>query len=137
VSAAEGPDADGRAGLAGMLDELVRQNLARDPGRRRLLRPTVAVLEVPDAGVVATVRIDGTGVRVVDGDDPAARVRVTAAGERLLALAAAPLRFGLPDALDPEGRRVLGDLAAGRIRVRGLVRRLPDVVRLTRLLSAR
>jgi hypothetical protein len=137
VSAAERPDADARAGLARMLDELVRQNLARDPGRRRLLRPTVAVLEVPDAGVVATVRIDAAGVRVVDGDDPSARVRVTAAGERLLALAAAPLRFGLPDALDPEGRRVLGDLAAGRIRVRGLVRRLPDVVRLTKLLSAR
>ncbi|HEX6130354.1 MAG TPA: hypothetical protein VF044_01405 [Actinomycetota bacterium] len=137
MSAAEGPDADARAGLAGMLDELVRQNLARDPGRRRLLRPTVAVLEVPDAGVVATVRIDVGGVRVVDGDDPAAPVRVTAVGERLFALAAAPLRFGLPDVLDPEGRRVLGDLAAGRIRVRGLVRRLPDVVRLTRLLSAR
>jgi hypothetical protein len=46
-----------QAGLAGIVEELVRQNLERDPSRRRLLRPTIVVLEASDAGVVATVRV--------------------------------------------------------------------------------
>jgi hypothetical protein len=69
--------------------------------------------------------------------DPAARVVVRADSLRLLELAAAPLRFGLPDVFTPEGRAVLAAIATGRVRVRGLVLRLPAVRRLTMLLSAR
>lgn len=62
---------------------------------------------------------------------------VAASAERLLQLAAAPLRFGVPDPLTREGRAILADILAGRVRVRGLLRRLPAVRRLTMLLSAR
>jgi hypothetical protein len=125
-----------RSGLAQMLDDLVRQNLERDPTRRRLLRPSTAVIEVPDAGVVVTVRIRPSGVEVSDGAVPVP-VRVRADADRLLALAAVPLRFGLPDPLTAEGRSVIADLAFGRVKVRGLLFRLPTVRRLTMLLSAR
>jgi hypothetical protein len=119
-----------------MLDDLLRQNLERDPARRRLLRASAAVIEVPDAGVVVTVRIRPGGVEVSDGA-AAVPVRVRAGSDRLLALAASPLRFGLPDPLSAEGRSVIADLAFGRVKVRGLLFRLPTVRRLTMLLSAR
>lgn len=126
-------------GLAGMLAELIDQNLARDPARRRFLaRPLRAVIEVPDARVRASVRVDRTGlVDVRPGDDPAATVRVRADGMKVLGLAAVPLRFGLPDVRTVDGRAVVRDLASGAIRVRGLLLHLSDIRRLLGLLSAR
>ena len=132
----DGPEA-GPSGLATMLQDLVEQNLRRDPARRRLLRRGVAVLEVPDAGVAVTLVMAPEAVRVRDGHDPRATLRIRADGDRLLSLAAVPLRFGVPDPFSHDGRRVLLDLLVGRVRVRGLFTALPTLRRTTMLLSAR
>jgi hypothetical protein len=121
-----------------MLKDLMTQNLERDPGRRRVLaRPLRAVIEVPDAAVRASIGVDDGLIRVRQGDDPSARVRVRANGLDVLGLATVPLVAGLPDVRTVEGRRVVSMLLTGRIRVRGLVRHLGEVRRLTQLLSAR
>lgn len=123
------------SGLAWMVAELIEQNLARDPERRRLLHPSVAVLDAPDAEVTVFLRIDPDGVRVGDGDVPDAHVRIRSDSGRLLDLTNAPLRFGLPDALTPEGRAIVRDLLARRLRIRGLLRHPLRLARLTELLS--
>jgi hypothetical protein len=127
-------DPDAR-GLPIMVADLIRQNLERDPSRRRLLHPSVVAISVPDAGVGATVRIAGGVVHVVGGADPRAPVRVRAGAEGLLALAATPLRWGLPDVRRPQGRAVIADLVSSRLRVRGLSLHPLRVARFTRLLS--
>ena len=126
-----------RAGLGPMLEDLVRQNLARDPARRRLLRPTTVVFVVPDADVVVTLRIDASGVRAHDGAQRGADLVLRADAEPLFRLPGVPLRFGLPDPSTSEGRRVLADLARSRVRIRGMWGRFPALRRLTMLLSAR
>jgi hypothetical protein len=123
------------SGLASMVAELIEQNLARDPGRLRLLRPSVAVLDAPDAEVTVFLRIHPDGVRVGDGDVRDAHVRISSDSGRLLDLTTAPLRFGLPDALTPEGRAIVRDLLARRLRIRGLLRHPLRLARLTELLS--
>jgi len=123
------------SGLASMVAELIAQNLARDPARRGLLRPSVVVLDAPDAEVTVFLRIDGEGVRAGDGDIPGAHLRIRADSGRLLDLTTAPLRFGLPDLLTPEGRVIVRDLLAGRMRIRGLLRHPLRLARLTQLLS--
>ena len=123
------------SGLTTLLAELIEQNLARDPGRRAMLRSCVAVLDAPDAGVTVHVRIAPGSVRVGDGDVPDAHVRVRADAERLLAITTVPLRLGLPDPTRSEGRAVLRDIALRRVRVRGLVRHPVRLARLTSLLS--
>jgi hypothetical protein len=123
------------SGLASMLAELLGQNLRRHPSRAALLRPTVAVLEVPDAEVTVFLRVDAEGVRVGDGDVPDAHLRVRADSERLLGLTNAPLRFGLPDVLRPEGRAIVRDLLTRRVRIRGLLLHPFRLSRLTSLLS--
>jgi hypothetical protein len=126
-----------RAGLRPMLEDLVGQNLARDPCRRRLLRPTTVVFVVPDAAVVVTLRVDPEGVTAHDGAAPGADLVIRADAEPLFRLPGVPLRLGLPDPAAPEGRRVLADLGRGRVRIPGMWRRLPTLRRLTMLLSAR
>jgi hypothetical protein len=123
-------------GLAELLGELIAQNLARDPGRRRYLRPGVVVVESTDHEVAATLRFADGAVEIANGAGEGAHVHIRAKGSALLGLAGAPLRLGLPDALAAEGRAVLGDIVRGHVEVRGLVSRLPAVRRLTMLLSA-
>jgi hypothetical protein len=123
------------SGLASMVGQLIEQNLARDPERRRLLRRSVAVLDALDAEVTVFLRIVPEGVRVGDGDVPDAHVRIAADPGRLLDLTTAPLRFGLPDLQAPQGRAIVRDLLARRLRIRGLVRHPLRLARLTKLLS--
>lgn len=123
------------SGLTSMVAELIEQNLARDPARRTLLVPTVAVLDAPDADVTVFLRIRHDDVRVGDGDVPDAHVRIRSDSGRLLDLTTAPLRFGFPDPLTAEGRAIVKDLLLRRIRIRGLLRHPLRLARLTKLLS--
>jgi hypothetical protein len=122
-------------GLADMVGELIRQNLERDPARRRLLAPCVVTIEVPDAAVASTIRLDRERVAVANGASAGADLRVRAGSGALLRLTATPLRFGLPDPLRPAGRAVIGDLLTRRVRIAGLARHPVATVRLSRLLS--
>ena len=126
---------DEPGGLATMIGGLIDQNLERDPTRRRLLRLSSATITIPDAGVAITVRTSRGGVEIRDGADPAAHVAITADSERLLGLASAPLRFGLPDPFDPRGRAVLRDVVSGRVRIRGMLMHPRRLARLSALLS--
>jgi hypothetical protein len=127
-----GPDP---SGLAVLIGDLIEQNLAREPDRRGLLRRSVAALEASDADVTVFVRVEPKEVRVGDGTVPDAHVRIRSDSDRLLGLTTVPLRFGLPDVTQRAGRAVLGDLLAGRVRIRGLVAHPVRLARLTMLLS--
>jgi hypothetical protein len=129
------PD-DEPVGLARMLADLIEQNLARDPSRRRLLKSAVVAITATDAGVSVTLHIGRGTVTIRNGAAPQAPVHIQAAGGRLFGLAACPLRFGLPDLFSREGRAIAGDLIRGRTRIDGLILHLPAVRRLTMLLSA-
>ena len=128
-------DGDDPSGLAELIAGLLEQNLAREPVRVARLRPSLVALVAPDAGVAATVRLAPGGVRVADGVAADAHLRVVADADRLLALAAAPLRAGLPDPLHPDGRAALADVVTGRVRVHGLLRHPIRLARFTSLLS--
>jgi hypothetical protein len=123
------------SGLASMVAQLIEQNLARDPERRGLLRPSVVVLDAADADVTVFLRIAPGEVRVEDGDVPDAHLSIRADAGRLLDLTTAPLRFGLPDLVSAEGRAIGGDLVGRRLRIRGLLRHPLRLARLTKLLS--
>jgi hypothetical protein len=132
------------AGLRELVEGLVEANLARVPGRaHRITHREAASLVATDADAAITIQmLPGAlhapgSVLVHDGEDPWAEIVVRTDSVGLLELAATPLRFGLPDVLTPEGRNVVGRIVHRRIRVRGLVRHLGTVRRLSMLLSAR
>jgi hypothetical protein len=129
--------AESPSGLSSMLGDLIEQNLARDPSRRRLLKPSVYAIEATDAQIAVTLRVHRHGVRIEEGLDPTAVVRIRADSSALLSIPAAPLRLGFPDLASPQGRRVLGDILRGRVKISGLIRHPALVTRLTLLLSAR
>jgi hypothetical protein len=132
------------SGLRDLVETLVEANLARAPGRAlRITRREAAALVATDADLAVTVQmLPGAlhapgSVLIHDGEDPWAEIVVRAPSVGLLELAATPLRFGLPDVLTHDGRDVVRQLARREIRVRGLVRHVGTVRRLSMLLSAR
>jgi hypothetical protein len=127
---------EGESGLTTMLADLVQQNLVREPSRARLLRECTATLEATDAGVTSTLQLGSGRVVVADGAAARADLRVRASAQRLLALAAAPLRIGLPDPFRAEGRAVLRDVVRGLLRIEGMFIHPFRATRLVRLLSA-
>ena len=127
---------DEASGLAGLVLGLLGQNLERDPSRRALLRGGTVVLAATDAATAVRLELV-PDLPWVQGWPLEAPVEVRTTSSALLELSAAPLRFGLPDVLSPDGRRLVGGILRGSIRVRGLVLHLLTVRRLTMLLSAR
>ena len=93
------------------------------------------MLDASDVDVTVFLRIAPEEVRVGDGNVPDAHLVIRAESGRLLDLTTAPLRFGLPDVLTPEGRAIVGDLLGRRMRIRGLLRHPLRLARLTKLLS--
>lgn len=125
-------------GLATMLAGLLEANLEREPRRRSLLRSGVVELDAEDADVGVLIRLDHGAVTVANADGrPDAAVRIRAISTDLLALSSVPLRFGLPDPLDRDGRAVLGAIARRRIRISGLWTHPVLISRVARLLSVR
>lgn len=127
---------DDPSGLAAMVGGLIEQNLVRDPARLRLLRPSIASITAPDAGVSITITTTPGRVEVGEGADPSASIAIIADAFLLLGLTASPLRFGLPDAFDRRGRAVLRDVLARRVRIRGKFAHPRRLARLSSLLSA-
>ena len=97
-----------------MVGGLIEQNLERDPHAAPAPAPVVATLAAPDADVAVTMHHQRRAAwRFATGTDPAAHIAIAADSDRLLALTAAPLRFGLPDVFDARGRAVLARCAVG------------------------
>ncbi len=123
------------SGLAELLGGLIEQNLQAHPSRRAFLQSSTVAIAAPDVRVAVSLHIAPGCVRVANGLDRAADLRIRAGSDRLLAIAACPLRWGVPDVASAEGRTILADLVRGRIRIDGLLRHPLRLVRLMRLLN--
>ncbi len=123
-------------GLATMVGELIRANLDRHPERRSMLRPAMVELAAPDADVAIGITLSPGRVVVSNGSPPGRRhVRVRADSAELVLLSSVRLRLGMPDPFSADGRRAIGKVFSGRIRISGALRHASTVTRLTRLLS--
>jgi hypothetical protein len=109
-------------GLAMMIAGLVEGNVAADSQKARLLESTrgAVQIDVPDAEVTIALKFVPGSLTVASTPVAGANLRITADSETLLGLSTVPLRWGLPDAMTPEGREVTAKLFKGELKVRGL-----------------
>jgi hypothetical protein len=129
-------------GLALMIAQMVEENLAAHPYKRddlKALGPLAVGIVATDAATRLTLVFEGGRLTVYDGLHPACDVRVHAPAEGVVRLAQLPVaRIGplrVPQALGGVGRRLIGDLCRGRVRVRRMWAHPLKLARLMRLLS--
>lgn len=123
-------------GLSDLVGRLIDANLREHPDRRRLLAATVVELWAFDADTHATLHLARDDVVVSNGRaKERAHLRVRANAYDLVEFAGAPLRLGLPDVFEADGRAALGRVLHGRVRVSGMLRHPLRLSRFNRLLS--
>ena len=124
-------------GLGAMLADLVRGNLEADPTRVRLLQGVNGRVNVKarDAEVEVGMEFLDGKLYVHAAPFPDARLAIDTDADTLMGMSTVPLRFGMPDTMQAEGRAVVRKMFRGQLKVRGMVRGLPLMVRLQKLLS--
>ena len=124
-------------GLGAMLADLVRGNLEADPSRSSLLQGISGTVNVrardADVEVGMEFRDGKLHVRATPFTNP--RLAIETDAETLMGMSTVPLRFGMPDTMHADGRAVVGKMLRGRLKVRGMMRGMPLMVRLQKLLS--
>lgn len=123
-------------GLGEMLADLIRSNLEREPKRRDLILDSKATINliVRDAEVAVGLRFTGAKLEI-GGRLSRAQMTLTCDTMTLMELTNVPLRFGMPDQLKTEGRRIAAKLMNGEIQVKGLPKQLPLMIRMQRLFT--
>lgn len=127
------------AGLASILAELVRGNLAQRPGLGSVLdrlHGEVAITAGQGGEAVGATLAFGNGLlRVTPGADPSARVAVNGTFEAILGLSRVPMAGALPHPFREGTRAFLRDLRRGDVRIRGWARAPGRLLGLLRLVS--
>ena len=124
-------------GLAGMVAELLRANVASSPAKAGVfsrMKGSVG-LTATDAEVSLTLVFDRGRCVVYDGVRPEASAGVTADSDSILELSNVRIVGGLPWLLDAKGRAVVAKVLRGAIRIRGLLRHPVTLTRLAVVLS--
>lgn len=130
--------AEDAPGLAHMLGDLVRGNLATHPDRVKVLESMRGRVNVHatdaevEVGMVFTGGEVSVGSPVEDAD-----VSIRCDSETLLELTSVPLLMGRPDITTPEGRSVVTKVLKRALVIDGLIRHQMLVTRLQQLLSVR
>jgi len=124
-------------GLALMLAELIRENVASRPGKRRDLEALDARVGIVarDAGVSLTLDFRRGVVVVHDGLLPRRTLTITTSAEKVTSLSLIDIQYGLPIFHDQTGQAVVRDLLGGATTIEGLFLHPLSLVRLTRLMS--
>jgi hypothetical protein len=83
-----------------------------------------------------TLEFAGSGVRISDGEENGARVRVVGDEDAILALTRISFAGPVPELWSPAGRLALKRQLGGELTIRGLILRSRSVLRLLRVLAA-
>jgi hypothetical protein len=133
-------------GLANMLAELVRQNLAAKPHKVkdfRGLRGNIAIV-ADDVDVALTLRFEHAGsLTIHDGIVGIPAMTIRGPSDAIMALSnmplATPLGLPIPDPRDTEAMRsvrtVVSAMRSGKLHVYGAVFHIPLLLKLSRVMS--
>ncbi len=124
-------------GLANMLADLMTQNMEQNPEKARAfgwIKGSVAIT-APDVEVSLTMFFNRGSCVIFDGVVGRPDLHVEAESETILNLSSVPVRFGLPDLLDPAGQTLIKKLVSGELKIHGLPFHPITLTLLTNVLS--
>jgi len=127
---------DAGDGLPEMLGDLIQGNIDRHPERADLIRGHHgrANLIVEDAGVSCGLVFTGERLEI-QSELEDAELTFRCPADVLMTLTHVPLRFGMPDQLSKAGREISTWMMNGTLKVTGIPRHLPLMIRLQRLFT--
>ena len=127
----------GEVPFAGILADLLKENLTQHPKKRGVFRKMRGgvVIDLVDIEMVVTLLFTGGALRIEAGisENPALIIRT--ASDRVMDLNALRIVGGLPWYFDEAGRKVVAHLLTGRLKIGGMFAHPVLLTRLTIIMS--
>lgn len=123
--------------FAGILADLLTANLTQRPEKRAVydnMCGTVAI-ELADIETAVTLVFAAGKLRIEEGIVGRPEIVIRTDSERVMDLNALRIVGGLPWYFDEAGRRVLGHLVSGRLKIKGLFTHPLLLTQLTKIMS--
>jgi len=123
--------------FAGILADLLTANLTQHPEKRAVfecMRGAVAI-ELVDIETAVTLVFASGKLRIEEGIVGRPEIVIRTASDRVMDLNALRIVGGLPWYFDEAGRRVLGHLFSGRLKIEGLFTHPVLLTQLTKIMS--
>jgi hypothetical protein len=123
--------------FAGILADLLTTNLSQRPEKRAVFEKMrgAAAIELTDIEAVVTLVFAGGKLRIEEGVAGRPEIVIRTTSDRVMDLNALRIVGGLPWYFDEAGRRVLGHLFSGRLKISGMFAHPLLLNRLTRIMS--
>ena len=124
-------------GLAVMLQDLLRQNL-EDHVHKQMdfnkLNIGIGLL-VFDAEISLTMEFSNGRLTIHPGIKDSPGLIINADAESVMNLSNQRIKWGLPYYFDETGREVVGAIKSGRLKIKGMIKHFPSLIRLSRIMS--
>ena len=123
--------------FAGILADLLTANLTQRPEKRaafETMRGAVAI-KLNDIETAVTLVFAAGKLRIEEGIFGRPEILIRTASDRVMDLNALRIVGGLPWYFDEAGRRVLGHLVSGRLKIKGLFTHPLLLTQLTKIMS--
>ena len=95
----------------------------------------IAAINLPDIEAAISLHFQGGNLTIESGVSQQAAIVITTSSEHVMDLNTLSIRWGLPYYFNEAGRKVLGSLLAGKIKIRGLFAHPVFLTRLTIIMS--
>ncbi len=124
-------------GLAIMLHDLLTQNIEQHPNKRPdFLKLNIPVgLYVSDVDIELTLKFTKGVLTIHPGIKKSARLNITAESDTVMNLSNQRIKWGLPFYFDETGREILAAMKSGRLKIKGMLKHFPSLLRLSRVMS--
>ncbi|MDD5474919.1 MAG: hypothetical protein PHU03_00220 [Syntrophales bacterium] len=120
-----------------ILQELLIGNIEKSEAKYEIYKKTrgITAIEVPDIETAISLHFQGGSLTIESGVNPYAAIIISTSSDNIMALSSLSIRLGLPHYFDEAGRRVLGLLFTGKIKIKGLLKHPLLLTRLTVIMS--
>jgi hypothetical protein len=123
--------------FAGILADLLTANLTQRPEKRKVFEKMwgAAAIDLSDIEAAVTLVFAGGKLRIEEGIAGSPEIIIRTTSDRVMDLNALRIIGGLPWYFDGAGRRVLGHLFTGRLKISGMLVHVALLTRLTKIMS--
>ncbi|MGB5746845.1 MAG: hypothetical protein WBM69_07685 [Desulfobacterales bacterium] len=134
VDIAEGAE---EIGLAVMLRDLLIQNLEQNPHKiSDFSKLNIPIgLHVFDVEIKLTLDFSNESLTIINGVTGQGGLNITADSGTLMNLSNQRIKWGLPYYFDETGKEILAAMKSGRLKVKGMLRYFPTLIRFSRVMS--
>ena len=120
-----------------ILEELITGNIAKSPAKQNIYKKMkgVIAIDLPDIEAAVTL-IFGQGKLTIEaGINGNPEIIIRTSYDLVMDLNMINIRWGLPYYFDEAGRRVLGHILSGRLKIKGMFSHTVLLTRLTIIMS--